>query len=104
MVLGMEDELSAVEKAAQSLAGAAMPTSLLTSGGYEDIVQVTPVDRSSAGTAPASILDRVQSETSSAKQLTIILELNRVQLAKTVYELNNEETQRVGVNLAGGTA
>ena len=35
-------------------------------------------------------------------QLTVILELDRQALGKTVYKLNNEETQRVGVKLAGG--
>ena len=39
-----------------------------------------------------------------AKQLTVILELDRMQLGKAVYTLNNEETQRVGVRLAGGYA
>jgi hypothetical protein len=39
-----------------------------------------------------------------AKQLTVILELDRMQLGKAVYMLNNEETQRVGVRLAGGYA
>ena len=38
------------------------------------------------------------------RDLTVILELDRMQLGKVVYRLNNEETQRVGVNLAGGFA
>ena len=37
-----------------------------------------------------------------SRQLTVILELDRQQLAKTMYRLNNEETQRVGVKLAKG--
>lgn len=36
--------------------------------------------------------------------LTVILELDRMQLGKAVYRLNNEETQRVGVKLSGGYA
>ncbi len=40
----------------------------------------------------------------SPRDLTVILELDRMQLGRTVYRLNNEETQRVGVNLAGGFA
>jgi hypothetical protein len=40
----------------------------------------------------------------SLRDLTVILELDRMQLGKAVYRLNNEETQRVGVNLAGGFA
>lgn len=39
-----------------------------------------------------------------SRSLTVILELDRTQFAKTVYKMNNEETQRVGVNLAGGWA
>jgi hypothetical protein len=36
--------------------------------------------------------------------LNVILELDRVQFAHLVYQLNGEETQRVGVNLVGGVA
>ena len=36
--------------------------------------------------------------------MTVILELDRMQLARTVFRLNNEESQRVGLNLAGGMA
>ena len=39
-----------------------------------------------------------------ARQLTVILELDRMMLGRAVYNLNNEETQRVGVKLAGGYA
>lgn len=38
------------------------------------------------------------------KMMTVILELDRMQLARAVYQLNNQETQRVGVRLAGGYA
>ena len=38
------------------------------------------------------------------RQLTVILELDRMTLGRAVYNLNNEETQRVGVRLAGGYA
>lgn len=38
------------------------------------------------------------------RDVTVILQLDRTQLARTVFRLNNEETQRVGVNLAGGFA
>jgi phage-related protein len=38
----------------------------------------------------------------ASRNLTVILELDRMQLGKAVYKLNNEETQRVGVKLAGG--
>lgn len=36
------------------------------------------------------------------RDLTVILELDRTQLAKAVYKLNNDETQRIGARLAGG--
>lgn len=39
-----------------------------------------------------------------SRQLTVILELDRQQMGKMVYKLNNEETQRVGVKLAKGGA
>lgn len=51
-----------------------------------------------------SVLDAMASEQSTNKNLTVILELEKTQLAKAVYTLNNEETQRVGLNLAGGYA
>lgn len=38
----------------------------------------------------------------SQTQVTAILELDRVQLGKVVFDLNNMETQRMGVNLATG--
>jgi hypothetical protein len=44
----------------------------------------------------------VQSD--AGRDVTVILQLDRTQLARTVFRLNNEETQRVGVNLAGGFA
>lgn len=36
-----------------------------------------------------------------ARQMTIVLQLDRRELGRAVYQLNNEETQRVGVRLAG---
>ena len=41
---------------------------------------------------------------SEPRQLTVVLELNRTVLGRMVYEMNNEEAQRVGVQLAGGFA
>lgn len=46
----------------------------------------------------------IQAAGSVGKNLTVILELDRMQLGRAVYQLNNEETQRVGVRLAGGYA
>lgn len=39
---------------------------------------------------------------SAARDLNIVLELDGLQLARTIYRMNGEETQRVGVKLAGG--
>ena len=39
---------------------------------------------------------------SAARDLTVILELDREALARAVYRLNGEETQRVGARLTGG--
>lgn len=35
------------------------------------------------------------------RQMTIVLQLDRRELGRAIYQLNNEETQRVGVRLAG---
>ena len=51
---------------------------------------------------PEGVLRRMDNEQNNTKQLTVILQLDRTQFAKAVYKLNNEEVQRVGVNLAGG--
>lgn len=36
-----------------------------------------------------------------SRQMTVIFQLDRRELGRTIYQLNNEETQRVGVKLAG---
>jgi phage-related protein len=36
------------------------------------------------------------------RNLTVVLELDRMQFGRAVYQLNSEETQRVGLQLAGG--
>ena len=51
---------------------------------------------------PQSVLNKMESERGENRNLTVILQLDRSQFAKAVYSLNNEEIQRVGVNLAGG--
>lgn len=38
------------------------------------------------------------------KNMTVILQLDKMQLARAVFQLNNDETQRVGVQIAGGLA
>jgi hypothetical protein len=38
---------------------------------------------------------------SQPRQQTIIMQVDRTQFARLVHELNNEETQRIGVKLTG---
>jgi phage-related protein len=45
-----------------------------------------------------------QQQRQQPTMITAILELDRVQFGRLVYQLNGEETQRMGVNLAGGMA
>ena len=47
------------------------------------------------------IASAVSSAGSGARQLTVILELDRTQLARAVYNMNTAEMQRMGVRLAG---
>ena len=50
----------------------------------------------------ASVLNAMEREQNPNRNLTVILQLEKTQLARAIYTLNNEEIQRVGVNLAGG--
>lgn len=45
-----------------------------------------------------------RTEAQHPRQLNVILELDRTQFGRLVYDLNQDETQRVGVRLAGGVA
>ena len=56
------------------------------------------------GTEVIGIGSSGRNEAAAARMLTVILELNKTQFGRMVYQLNGEETQRVGVNLAGGFA
>lgn len=61
-----------------------------------------PMDESDA---MSSVLTTTTSSGSeSGRNVTVVLQLDRTQLARTVFSLNNEESQRVGLNLAGGMA
>lgn len=42
------------------------------------------------------------SNNDTARTQTVILQLDRTELGRIVYDLNNEETRRIGVKLAGG--
>lgn len=43
-----------------------------------------------------------QTGAATTRNLTVIMELNKTELGRAVYQLNEEQTQRVGVRLAGG--
>ena len=62
---------------------------------------VTPLN---TGRFPGGGGQEVVVPRNDSRQLTVILELDRQQMGKAVYRLNNEETQRVGVKLAKGVA
>ena len=52
--------------------------------------------------ASAAPVEMVRRNAKQPVPITVILELNRQELGRAVYQLNEEETQRVGVNLARG--
>lgn len=71
----------------------------------KDAIAVSPVGSVSDNSVSASsVLKSMQSEETNNKNLTVILELDKTQFARAVYQLNNAETQRVGLKLAGGLA
>jgi len=61
-----------------------------------------PIINASEINDEASVLSTVASQKTETKDLTVILELDKTQLARAVYTLNNDETQRVGTSLAMG--
>lgn len=73
---------------------------------FKDAIVNAPIANASATRydSAGSVLKSMQNDTNSNKDLTVILELDRSQFAKAVYQLNNQEVQRVGLNLAGGYA
>ena len=40
----------------------------------------------------------------NGKNITVIMQMNKRELGRVVYELNNEETQRVGISFRKGGA
>ncbi len=70
----------------------------LLGGGEAGPEAVVGVDslRSMVAAAVSSAMPRG----GAARSLTVILQMDRTELARTVYRLNNEETQRVGVRLS----
>ncbi|MBQ1576960.1 MAG: hypothetical protein IIZ83_08370 [Oscillospiraceae bacterium] len=68
----------------------------------DELRQMTPTP---AGTLPAGQASGTGAQ-SGHKQIVVILQLDKATLGRAVYQLNDEETQRVGVKLAltGGAA
>ena len=95
LALGIVQNVDIAKNAMDSLADA-VSEPIDVNGGYEETM-VDVLD------APTTIPINGQNS-ASPRDLTVILELDRMQLGKVIYKLNNEETQRVGVNLAGGFA
>ena len=89
MALGIEGEEKAVDRAISSLADSA-------------VAQGEIMMTASSNAQATASRGNNQANTQPGRNLTVILELNKAQLGRVVYNLNNEEVQRVGVNLAGG--
>lgn len=102
MALGLEDSIPVVSEAMSDLdsrvAVPSMEPSAVDSGSAVTTETETAWDVLNTDT------NTPQTTNSGNRDLTVILELDRMQLGRAVYRLNNEETQRVGVNLAGGFA
>lgn len=93
VAVGIENSLPMVEDALDDMSD-------LVSGPI-----ISPVASVGGGYAnSASVLNAMEREQNPNKNLTVILQLEKTQLARAIYTLNNEEIQRVGVNLAGGYA
>ena len=93
LALGITKNIDLAQNAVEDMAGA-------VSAPIETGLEETMIDVLDTPTTMAV----GKQNSASPRDLTVILELDRMQLGKAVYRLNNEETQRVGVNLAGGFA
>ena len=71
----------------------------------ESITDTFGVKKNNATASQAGeIVTMPVGQESGDRDLTVVLQLDDVQLGKAVYRLNNEETQRVGVSLSGSYA
>ena len=96
LAMGIEDSVGVAQKAMENL-GNAISEPMDASVGFD------------SGFGDETVFDVLStpdtaSRTDAPRDVTVILQLDRTQLARTVFRLNNEESQRVGVNLAGGFA
>jgi p-aminobenzoyl-glutamate transporter AbgT len=92
---GVEDETGMVEKAMREMANR-----------VTENVPSPQIDFSTAMASRAADQGRMFAvpRQEMPRMMTVILELDRMQLARAVYQLNNQETQRVGMKIAGGYA
>ena len=88
MAIGIEDNVDKVSHAMNAMEEA---TSLPVDDYSDEWGTSTSIMNTSTTAAPVA-----------SQQVTAILELDKVQLGKVVFDLNNAETQRIGVNLASG--
>ena len=96
MANGITDSLGMVEDAMDGLGDLVYSEAPTT-----DLATETTTSTSSFGDSGQYFSVPRQPE---QRQINVILELDRMVLGRAVYVLNNEETQRVGVKLAGGYA
>jgi hypothetical protein len=95
MANGIEDNLGMVEDAMDEMGDVVYSEAPAT-----DFTDTSTTTTSYGNDGNTFTVPRTQ----EPRQMTVVLELNKTVLGRTVYELNNEETQRVGVQLAGGFA
>ena len=96
MAIGIENNLGVVEDALGDMADL-----MYSETPSSDIATDTSTSTTTYGDQGGYFTVPRQQE---AKQINVILELDRMVFGRAVYNLNEEETQRVGVKLAGGYA
>lgn len=91
---GILDGLSSVEDAMDEVEDAVM----LDDGGYDDEIVTTTTTEE----APEKLPGLIPTDNGEDRDIVVILELDGDQFGRAVYRYNQRETQRKGVQLAGG--
>jgi hypothetical protein len=91
---GILDGLSSVEDAMDEVEDAVM----LDDGGYDDEIVTTTTTEES----PEKLPGLIPTDDGEDRDIVVILELDGDQFGRAVYRYNQRETQRKGVQLAGG--
>jgi hypothetical protein len=99
MAYGITDGIPVVTKAMDELSGRIVAPAL-----SDDYISYADDDGFSEENAYDVVNTPVIESADVGRDVTVVLQLDRTQLARTVFRLNNEETQRVGVSLVGGNA